>query len=146
MPQSCNIVATWADTQHVHVWDIKQHLAALDSPGSKPAACKPLKSHKHATEGFALAWSPVAAGHLVSGDCAGNIVHWSQATAGSFAVDTSPYRGHTDSVEDLQWSPNEATVCTLSFASSYSVSSLVFVGSIIGGTSLLTSMCVGVCQ
>ena len=87
MPQSCNIIATWADTQHVHIYDVKQQIAALDTPGSKAAASKPLKSHKHADEGFAMAWSHVAAGHLVTGDCASNILHWSQTPTG-FAVDT----------------------------------------------------------
>jgi hypothetical protein len=108
MPQHANIVATWSDTKHVHIWDVSSLLSALDSDGifqsvcavvrfflmcfsfvagsKKPAAIKPLRSHRHPDEGFALAWSHLGNGQLLSGDCTGNIFHWSES-GGSIAVD-----------------------------------------------------------
>jgi WD40 repeat protein len=62
-------------------------------------------------------------GSLLSGDCAGHIYLWEprewasggpSSTSGgngsAWTVDLQPFVGHTDSVEDLQWSPNERDV------------------------------------
>lgn len=65
----------------------------------------------HKKEGFGLDWSPVVPGQLASGDCYRNIHIWRPADGGArFKVDERPFTGHTDSVEDIQWSPNEASV------------------------------------
>ena len=79
------------------------------------------------TEGFAVDWSPVAPGVLATGSCDSSIYVWdvnaeaaasAMASAGA-APDMSavwhvrtdnPFTSHKDSVEDIQWSPNEATV------------------------------------
>ena len=50
---------------------------------------------------------------LLTGDCNKNIHLWNPSDDGSWHVDQRPYASHTESVEDLQWSPNEATVCRL---------------------------------
>ena len=86
----------------------------------------------HTTEGFALDWSPTTAGVLATGDCKKHI-HvwkppfvplssffylyrfffvqvWKPIEGGQWAVDQRPLVGHTSSVEDLQWSPNEPNV------------------------------------
>ena len=83
----------------------------------------------HTQEGFALDWSSVVEGkyvHLVpfaarylltrawmcsllSGDNAGRIHYWTSGAA-EWSIDQTPFVGHTSSVEDLQWSPSEATV------------------------------------
>lgn len=68
-----------------------------------------MQSHKHATEGFALAWSAQTVGCLASGDCEGNLHVWDPKEGGSWAV-SGAYEGHGGSVEDIQWSPAEATV------------------------------------
>lgn len=63
----------------------------------------------HPQEGFALNWSKVTAGRLLTGDCSKHI-YLHERKENTWAVDTVPFAGHTDSVEDLQWSPNEANV------------------------------------
>jgi ribosome assembly protein RRB1 len=47
---------------------------------------------------------------LATGDCKQNIHIWNPVDGGSWHVDQRPLVGHTDSVEDLQWSPNERNV------------------------------------
>ena len=88
----------------------------------------------HGTEGYALDWSRKSPGRLASGDCDGNIFVWDVDNAAAAAalsplssssssssssrdmsavwkVDgTSAYTSHAGSVEDVQWSPNEANV------------------------------------
>jgi len=88
----------------------------------------------HGTEGYALDWSRKSPGRLASGDCDGNIFVWDVDNAAAAAalsplssssssssssrdmsavwkVDgTSAYTSHAGSVEDIQWSPNEANV------------------------------------
>ena len=51
-------------------------------------------------------------GRLATGDNSGNIYVWnaSDASGTSWSIDSSPFSGHTNSVEDVQWSPTEATV------------------------------------
>ena len=79
----------------------------------------------HASEGFAMNWSPVQPGRLATGDCSRFLYVW-DATAGaavsalgatpstlsswSWTTSPSPYSGHTASVEDVVWSPKEPTV------------------------------------
>lgn len=116
-PQQPNLVATWSDTGHVQVWDVKQQLQALNAAATTSAAQKvtarlaPLQVFKgHKTEGFALDWSPVVAGRLLSADCEGAIHVWEPTDAGRWAVSASPLCGHEQSVEDVQWSPTEAGV------------------------------------
>jgi ribosome assembly protein RRB1 len=86
---------------------------------------KPYFSYaKHGTEGYAMDWSPHASGGLVTGDCHGGIHVWNPRTDGSYAVSkaygTNPSNSNSNndvegmlsapSVEDVQWSPSEATV------------------------------------
>ncbi|KAK7886301.1 hypothetical protein WMY93_025922 [Mugilogobius chulae] len=49
-------------------------------------------------------------GRLVSGDCKKNIHVWEPQEGGaSWKIDQRPFSSHSKSVEDLQWSPTEAT-------------------------------------
>ncbi|KAI9905958.1 hypothetical protein PsorP6_014386 [Peronosclerospora sorghi] len=114
MPQSSNIVATWSDRKKVHLWDIAKQLESLDGKAKSPLPAKqaPLYTFSgHADEGFALDWSPVQAGRMVSGDCSKFIYLWANSE-NSWSVDKVPFSGHKSSVEDLQWSPTEASVFT----------------------------------
>lgn len=49
-------------------------------------------------------------GVLATGDCRRNIHIWTPEEGGSWKVDQRPLVGHTASVEDLNWSPNEPHV------------------------------------
>jgi len=59
---------------------------------------------KHAAEGYALEWSPLQKGLLASGGCDHNIFLY-RMNENTFEMDPKPLKGHTDSVEDLQFSP-----------------------------------------
>ncbi|RLN66579.1 hypothetical protein BBJ29_004542 [Phytophthora kernoviae] len=112
MPQSSNIVATWSDRKKVHLWDIAKQLESLDGKAGAPLPAKqsPVYTFSgHADEGFAMDWSPVQAGRLVTGDCSKFIYLWANSE-GAWNVDKVPFTGHKSSVEDLQWSPTEASV------------------------------------
>ena len=49
-------------------------------------------------------------GHLLTGDCRHHIYHWQPTGGSTWSIDKIPFKGHKDSVEDLQWSPSEDTV------------------------------------
>jgi ribosome assembly protein RRB1 len=104
-----HIVSTWSETGRVNIYDINSHVAALDTPGLKPVD-KMLGSVKgHATEGYAMDWSAVSHGKLLTGDSASKIFLTTVGQTG-VSTDSTPYTGHSASVEDIQWSPSEATV------------------------------------
>ena len=120
-PQKPQILATWAESGAVHIWDAQAHIESLNvsskemgkaTASGKRAADKidPMFTFKgHATEGFAMDWSSMIAGQLVTGDCQRFIYCWQPHESG-FTVDKRPYVGHKASVEDLQWSPTESKV------------------------------------
>ena len=121
MPQKSNIVATWSDEGKVNLFDVSALLQRFSLSDGKPVTKEiPKKAFysysKHGGEGWALDWSIVKEGQLATGDCAGNIHIWNHE-AGSYSVSPSfvadkslPRAGSSMSIEDLQWSPTEATV------------------------------------
>ncbi|KAL6067576.1 Glutamate rich WD repeat containing 1 [Balamuthia mandrillaris] len=114
MPTQSDIVATWSETGAVHVWDIGKYVKALDAPPATRLSDKhtPLQTFRgHGIEGFAMDWSTTKEGRLVTGDCNKFIYLWEfNAAASQWAISSTPYSGHTASVEDLQWSPSEQDV------------------------------------
>ncbi|PSS20826.1 Glutamate-rich WD repeat-containing protein [Actinidia chinensis var. chinensis] len=118
MPQNPHISASWADTGHVQVWDFSSHLNALaesETEVSRGASTvsnqTPLvKFSGHKDEGYAIDWSPLVSGRLVSGDCKNSIHLWEPTSGTTWIIDTNPFLGHAASVEDLQWSPTEVDV------------------------------------
>ena len=124
MPQQPHIVATWSDVGRVNLFDVSSILHRFQiSQGTnlqqhpKPIPSKAFYSYsKHGTEGWAMDWSNVQQGHLVTGDCAGNIHLWHPHDDSSYQVSNAYPAKPSDtnnanvSVEDLQWSPTEATV------------------------------------
>jgi len=123
MPQQSSIVATWSDAGSVNLFNIDSVLQRFVASQGRAMApdtvnVKPFFSYdSHSTEGYALDWSPVKKGCLVSGDCEGSIHLWDPQPEGGYAP-TCFYESNTSdravdvgrSVEDLQWSPTEATV------------------------------------
>ncbi|KAK2645395.1 hypothetical protein Ddye_020590 [Dipteronia dyeriana] len=118
MSQNPHICASWADTGHVQVWDFSSHLNALAeseaevNPGASSVFNQTplMKFGGHKDEGYAIDWSPVTPGRLLTGDCKSCIHLWEPSSDSTWTVDANPFVGHSASVEDLQWSPTEADV------------------------------------
>jgi ribosome assembly protein RRB1 len=132
MPQNPNIIATWSDVGMVNLYDTQGILDLFNGTssnnnkrGSSSFRKDPFFVYSgHATEGFAMDWSNTKEGNLATGDCQGNIHVWNVADAisttsswnqSSFGVQSyyapsSNVEESPSSVEDIQWSPTEATV------------------------------------
>ena len=110
------ITASALENTQVLIHDVTPHLQSLSSPGNlvPSTASKPLQTlPDHAHEGYALDWAPAShypLGCLLSGDVDGNICVTSQTEGGGWATDSCYPVGHTNSVEELQWSPSESSV------------------------------------
>lgn len=124
MPQSGSMVASWSEDGSIAVHNVAPILRALEDT-SKPQDTTPLDWKPvaqflgHGIEGYAVAWNPLVEGLMVTGDNNGKIHLWEPEMIGAmrnWKVDTTPFLGHQNSVEDLVWSPTEARV----FASSSS--------------------------
>ncbi len=114
IPQT--LTATTLENGQVLIHDVSPYLQSLSNPGSTipTAASKPLSTLRmHKTEGYALDWAPRSLhpnGRLLTGDNAGQIFSTQRTDGGGWVTDTRPFVGHTDAVEELQWSPNEKFV------------------------------------
>ncbi|XP_015269876.1 PREDICTED: glutamate-rich WD repeat-containing protein 1 [Gekko japonicus] len=112
------IAAVWSEKGQVELYNLRQALVAVSDPQvmaaflrEEQAKIKPIFSFAgHMVEGFAMDWSPKKPGTLLTGDCNKNIHLWTPKEDGSWFVDQRPFTAHTKSVEDLQWSPSEATL------------------------------------
>ncbi|KAJ3414977.1 ribosome biosynthesis protein rrb1 [Chytridiales sp. JEL 0842] len=115
-PES-HIVSTWSEVGKVYIWDLTSTVASLDTPGLvAPKNLKPLHTvDRHSgAEGFAMDWSSLQGKHrLLTGDVRSKI-YLTVGTPTGFVTEPQPFVSHTDSVEDIQWSPSEGSV----FASS----------------------------
>jgi len=108
------LTATMTESTNVLIHDITPHLASFDTPGgtvtsqqNKPVCT--IRAHK--AEGYAVDWSSLhPTGKLLTGDNDGLIYMTTRTDGGGFVTDTRPFKGHTSSVEDIQWSPSEASV------------------------------------
>lgn len=108
------LTATMTESSNVLIHDITPHLAAFDTPGTLITAQqnKPVSTIRaHKAEGYAVDWSTLhPAGKLLTGDNDGVIYMTTRTSGGGFVTDTRPFLGHAGSVEELQWSPSEASV------------------------------------
>ncbi|KAF9015584.1 glutamate-rich WD repeat containing 1 [Cyathus striatus] len=109
-------VATWAETGKVHIWNVRPLIESLDVPGyelDKSRAHTPVFTvHSHGrAEGFAMDWaaSGTSSLRLLTGDVHSKI-YLTTSTPSGFNALSQPFVTHTSSVEDIQWSPSEATV------------------------------------
>lgn len=95
----------------VNIWDMTNTVKSLHVPGTIfDANLSPVHVHtKHSTEGFALDWSSRVTGRLLSGDCE-NSIYLTQLNSSAWTTESQAFQGHTQSVEDLQWSPSEENV------------------------------------
>lgn len=112
-PQNPGIIASMADTGSAHIFDLTASYKAMmeKNPRPPPPTGPAFTFRGHKAEGYALDWSSVIAGRLATGDCNGAIHIWNQgASSNAWSVDPKAYIGHNGSVEDLQWSPGEASV------------------------------------
>jgi len=110
------LAASWSELGSVSIHDVTQHLKALDGPDdlkefeTKHSNTVPVFTFSgHQIEGYALCWSKLDKGRMLSGDCNKNIFLW-QPTDSSWVVAEKPFIGHTASVEDIKWSPKENNV------------------------------------
>ncbi|CAI7662144.1 unnamed protein product [Penicillium manginii] len=108
------LTATMLENSQILIHDVTPYLSSFDVPGTilPPSASKPLSTLRmHKSEGYALDWSPLnPLGKLLTGDNDGLIYATSRTEGGGWVTDTRPFTGHTSSVEELQWSPNEKNV------------------------------------
>lgn len=125
MPQRSSTVAIWGESGRVSLMDLTPALNSLNRDNKKrmqdttasarPNSIKPLMSFSgHRAQGYALDWSRIVPGRLLTGACNGGIYLWemsaSENGAGKWSVAVDRFRGHRGSVEDLQWSPVEKNV------------------------------------
>lgn len=113
------VIATWNENAEVSVYNIQEKFSQLQEKGKKkekdPIKEKKkkknylVKNFKHTSEGFALNWSPLKKGLLVSGSVDRKIFLYQSADAefSDIIRQDHPYIFHTDSVEDVQFSPVE---------------------------------------
>lgn len=112
------LAASWSELGRVNIFNLNAQLAAVEDPTALKAyekdgvnEAKPLFSFGgHQMEGFAMDWCQTEMGMLATGDCRRDIHIWKPSEAGMWSVDQRPLVGHEQSVEDLQWSPNERNV------------------------------------
>ncbi|XP_050391502.1 glutamate-rich WD repeat-containing protein 1 isoform X1 [Patella vulgata] len=111
-----NVAATWSEKGKVFIWDLSRPVNAVNSSEVMTEYTKNCESpapihvfEGHADEGYALDWSQKSPGRLLSGDCKKNIHLWTPNSSG-WSVSQQSFVGHTASVEDIQWSPNEDNV------------------------------------
>lgn len=117
------LCATWSELGRVNIWDLNPQLRAVQNSFALEKYCsktdpesdaerKPIYTFTgHLSEGFGVDWCPTMPGVLATGDCKSAIHIWQPEDGGaSWKVDQRPLQGHTNSVEDIQWSPNERHV------------------------------------
>ncbi|KAI9203872.1 WD40-repeat-containing domain protein [Polychytrium aggregatum] len=105
------IVSTWAETGKVHIWNLSEVVDSIDTPGmAAPRDLKPIYTvNNHKTEGYAMDWSTLGVGRLLTGDCS-NKIYMTTSNETSFVTESQAFVGHQDSVEDIQWSPTQKGV------------------------------------
>lgn len=110
------LCSTWSENGRVYIWNLSKAIKAISSDklmnSFNAKSVEPLFTFKgHSDEGFALDWSSLNLGSLASGDQSGKIFIWSSnETITNWNINNQPLTGHTNSVEDIQWSPTEPNI------------------------------------
>ena len=104
MPQNPTVIATKCNSGEVHVFDYTKFPL---KPNANQLIAEPtLRLTGCEMEGYGLAWSPVAKGHLLSCGEDKVICHWDITAASkekNVLAATRTYKGHTAMVEDVDW-------------------------------------------
>lgn len=116
--QGYPIVAAWSEARQVKIFDISNVVEELRGVNYRNKAERKPKvvemgttsSFKQKTEGFALEWSPNVIGRLAAGNCAGELQIYQSADdyCSSFKQLGGAYSYHGDSIEDIQFCPNDS--------------------------------------
>uniref|UniRef100_A0A1I7XS64 WD_REPEATS_REGION domain-containing protein n=1 Tax=Heterorhabditis bacteriophora TaxID=37862 RepID=A0A1I7XS64_HETBA len=106
------VCAVWNDVGKIQLWNLTGPLNQVNAMSGgnntiKLMEEKPLFTFGDKKEGFGLAWSQMKKGDLATGNKLGKIHVWHMHEGGTWTVDQRPLSGHTGTVEDLVWSPNE---------------------------------------
>lgn len=105
-----NIISIFSDTGKVNIYDISQHVQSFDSHQQVSETLLPTHVNKlHKSEGYGLDWSPTVLGRLLSGDLDGNLL-MTESNGAQFVTGKNGFKGHSDSIEDIQWSPSQSEV------------------------------------
>ena len=100
------MIATKSPSSTVFVFDYSKH-----SSLPTDLVCKP--QHRclgHTAEGYGLAWNPLAAGQLLSGSDDSTVCLWDINQGGAEVQAQSIFKGHTDVVEDVDWSKHHSHI------------------------------------
>lgn len=109
------LTAVMLELGEVNIYDVAAQMRAFDTPGLviPKQAKRPVhtvRNHGN-VEGYGVDWSPlVATGALLLGDCSGRIYHTFRSPNGLWTTDKTPFEALLALIEDIQWSPQEATV------------------------------------
>ncbi|RPA79022.1 ribosome assembly protein RRB1 [Ascobolus immersus RN42] len=109
------LAASMAENGDAYIWDLTPHYRSFDSPGTTINKAQKLpkatiKSHR-GVEGYGLDWSPlIQSGALLTGDNSGKIYLTTRSQSGGWKTDENAFKGHTGSIEEIQWSPTEQFV------------------------------------
>jgi ribosome assembly protein RRB1 len=114
--QGLPLVALWSETRKVKIYNIDGVVNDLKNCDitqkierkAKEIDLEPIGNFNSVAEGFAVEWSPLMPGMLASGNCSGilNLYTASDENCSSFKK-YNEYNYHTDSLEDIQFSPND---------------------------------------
>lgn len=99
-------IASFHEDAKLRIWNLDEAIQATQTGQTKRGLLATVASHQ--IEGYALAWSSHE-DKLLSGDNNGEIF-LTMLTSGGYATESSPFKGHKSSVEDISFSPNERTV------------------------------------
>lgn len=114
--QGLPLVALWSETRKVKVYNIDGIVNELKNCDitqkiqrkAREIDLNPVGNFSSVSEGYALEWSPLQTGLLASGNCSGvlNIYSSTDENCSGFQK-LSDYNFHGDSLEDIQFSPND---------------------------------------
>lgn len=114
--QGLPVVALWSETRKVKIYNIDGLVYDLKNVDitqkmerkAKEIDLEPIGNFNSVSEGYALEWSPLHTGLLASGNCNGvlNLYTAADENCSSFKK-YNEYNYHGDSLEDIQFSPND---------------------------------------